>query len=79
MNTVAKTKHINIRTTEQEYRAIQSLANFRGKTISSLIVDALWDQVEDWEDLRAIENYEKCHQDEPTISHDALMKELGLA
>ena len=54
-----KTKNMNIRISEAEYEHIKQFADFNGKTISALILDAIRDLMEYQEDLKDIEEYEK--------------------
>jgi len=56
---LAKTKHMNIRITESEYKKIKQFADFSGKSISALMLDAIWEQMEYQEDLADIAEYEK--------------------
>ncbi|MDR2611203.1 MAG: DUF6290 family protein [Clostridiales Family XIII bacterium] len=54
-----KTKVINIRATENEYEQIQKFAAFQGVPVSSLVLDSVWERIEDWEDIEAIKEYER--------------------
>ena len=54
-----KTKNMNIRVNEGEYNSIKRFADFNGKTISALMLDAIREQIEYWEDLKDIDEYEK--------------------
>jgi uncharacterized protein (DUF1778 family) len=55
----ARKKHLNIRTSEEEYRQLKDFARFQGKTLSSFALDAMWAQIEDWEDTKAVKEYER--------------------
>ena len=57
--TMTKTKNMNIRIAEDDYEAIKQFADFNGKSVSSLMLDAVWEQIEYWEDMKAVEEYEK--------------------
>ena len=56
---LTKTKHMNIRVTENDYEKIKQFADFNGKSISALMLDAIWEQIEYQEDLADIVEYEK--------------------
>ena len=56
---LAKTKNMNIRISTDEYDNIKKFADFNGKTISALMLDAIREQIEYWEDVKDIEEYEK--------------------
>jgi uncharacterized protein (DUF1778 family) len=51
----AKTKMFNIRATEEQYRSIKEFAAFQGKNVSALFLDAVWERIEDFEDVRDAE------------------------
>ena len=55
---MAKTKHMNIRIAESDYEKIKQFADFNGKSISALMLDAVWEQIEYQDDLCDIEEYE---------------------
>jgi len=56
---LAKTKHMNIRVAESDYEKIKQFADFNGKSISALMLDAIWEQIEHQEDLADIAEYER--------------------
>ena len=56
---IPKTKHMNIRIAENDYEKIKQFADFNGKSISALMLDAIWEQIEYQEDLNDIAEYEK--------------------
>jgi len=66
---VTKTKHMNIRVAESEYDKIKQFADFNGKSISALILDAVWEQIEYYEDTKDIEEYEKAKADGTLVTH----------
>jgi hypothetical protein len=75
-----KSKHLNIRTTPAEYDAIKRLAQFRGTSISGLILNLLQEQLDDWEDMKAFKDYEaaKARGEVPLISWEQIQKDAGL-
>ena len=77
---VAKTKHMNIRIAENDYNKIKQFAEFNGKSISALMLDAVWEQMEYQEDLRDIEEYEKEKANGTLITHswEEVRKGAGL-
>jgi uncharacterized protein (DUF1778 family) len=73
-------KHLNIRTSEEEYRQLKDFARFQGKSLSGFALDAMWTQIEDWEDTKAVKEYERDKATgaiEP-ISWVQVQEELGL-
>ena len=56
---MTKTKNMNIRIAENDYQAIKQFADFNGKSISALMLDAVWELMEHQEDLKDFEEYEK--------------------
>ena len=77
---MTKTKNMNIRIAENEYETIKRFADFNGKSISALMLDAIWEQIEYWEDMKAIAEYEREKADGTleTSSWESVKKELGL-
>lgn len=77
---MTKAKNMNIRIAENDYEAIKRFADFNGKSISALMLDAIWEQIEYWEDMRAITEYEqeKANGTLVTSSWESVKKELGL-
>ena len=73
-------KNMNIRITDNEYEAIKQFADFNGKTISALILDTIWEQIEYWEDMKAIAEYEqeKANGTLVTYSLKEVMEKLEL-
>jgi len=66
---VAKSKHMNIRVAENDYKKIKQFADFNGKSISALMLDAVWEQIEYQEDLSDIEEYEKEKESGTLVTH----------
>jgi len=56
---LAKTKHMNIRISENDYNKIKKFADFNGKSISALMLDSVWERMEYQEDLEDILEYER--------------------
>ena len=78
--TSAKTKIINVRTTEDDFLAIQNFARFQGKSVSAFIMDTIWEKIEEWEDLKAIGDYEdaKARDKIEYVSWEQVQKNAGL-
>jgi uncharacterized protein (DUF1778 family) len=73
----SKTRTINIRATDAQYNNIKEFARFRGKSVSALLLDSVWEQIEDWEDVR---DYEVAlRSNEKRYSWDDVQKQAGLA
>ena len=77
---LAKTKNMTIQISEDEYNNIKNFADFNGKTISALMLDAIREQMEYWEDLKDIEEYEeeKANGTLVTYSMQEVKERLGL-
>ena len=56
---MTKTKNMNIRITAGEYETIKQFADFNGKSMSALMLDAVREQIEYWEDMKAVAEYER--------------------
>ena len=56
---MTKTKNMNIKIAADEYETIRQFADFNGKSISALILDSIWEQIEYWEDMKTIAEYEQ--------------------
>lgn len=69
-----KAKNMNIRISEKEYEEIKSFADFQGETISELVLNAIRERMELWEDIRDIE----ARKDEPTSTLAEVKERLGL-
>ena len=71
---------MNIRISKDEYDHIKNFADFSGKTISALMLDAVREQMEYWEDLKDIEEYEqeKANGTLITYSMQETKERLGL-
>ena len=77
---LTKTKNMNIRISEDEYEHIKKFADFHGKTISALILDAVREQIEYWEDLKDIEEYEREKENGTLVTYSMreVKERLGL-
>ena len=77
---MTKTKNMNIRIAESEYETIRQFADFNGKSISALMLDSIWEQIEYWEDMKVIAEYEREKEKGTLITYplEEAMEELGL-
>ena len=77
---LAKTKHMSIRITENDYNKIKQFADFNGKSIPALMLDSVWERMEYQEDLEDILEYERQKADGTleTTSWDDIKKRLSL-
>ncbi|MCL1787835.1 MAG: DUF6290 family protein [Defluviitaleaceae bacterium] len=77
---LAKTRHMNIRVAESDYKKIKQFAEFNGKSVSSLMLDAIWEQMEYQEDVADVEEYEreKANGTLVTRSWADVKKDIGL-
>ena len=77
---LAKKKNMNIRITENDYNTIKRFADFNGKSISALMLDAIWELIENWEDMGAVAEYEqeKANGTLVTSSWESVKQELGI-
>jgi uncharacterized protein (DUF1778 family) len=71
-----KSKTINLRATDAQYESIREFAEFRGITISSLLLNSVWEQIEDWEDIRDYE--EAMSNPGPRVSWAEVQRQAGL-
>lgn len=71
---------IAIRVTDKEKQLMEQFAKFEGKTLSAYIKDLFYEQLEDFEDMQAIKEYEKDLKNGniETYPFDEVVKELGL-
>jgi predicted DNA-binding protein len=77
---VTKTRNLNIRTSADEYSAIKNIATFNGQTMSGFVLNLIHDYMDDLEDIKAIDDYEKAKArgDVEYISWDQVQKDLNL-
>ena len=71
---MAKTINMNIQISEKDYEEIRMFAEHEGESITDLILGAIRDQIELWEDIRDI----KARENEPTSTLEEVMQRLGL-
>jgi len=67
---------MNIRISEKEHAVIKAFADFKGESVSALVLSALRKQIEDWEDIRDAE--EILSRGEAVYSWDDVKKRAGL-
>jgi predicted DNA-binding protein len=67
---------MNISVSEQEYATIKELADIRGESVSALILNAIREQIENWEDIRDAE--EVLSRDEPVYPWKDVKKRAEL-
>lgn len=70
------TAPISLRLPENVNTILDTLAQELHITKSKLIKDAIIERVEDYLDIKTIDNV--ISKNEPTISHEELMRELGI-
>lgn len=69
----------SIRLNEQEEKLFKSYADFHGFSLGEAFKNALLERIEDEYDIALAEQAHKEYMKEPqTISHEDMMKELGL-
>ncbi|MDR1412914.1 MAG: DUF1778 domain-containing protein [Actinomycetes bacterium] len=76
MGTPAKSKNLTIRTHDVEYQKIKEIADFNGQTLSEFVLNSVWARIEDYEDLREIEEW-KNSEDKTRYSLEEATKILG--
>ena len=71
---------MNIKLADNEYETIKQFADFNGKSIPALMLDTIWEQIEYWEDMKAIAEYEREKENGTLITYslEEVMEELGL-
>ncbi len=70
------TSPISLRLPDKMNIILDSLANELHITKSKLIKEAIMERIEDYLDIKSIN--EIVSKNEPTVSHEELMRELGL-
>jgi predicted DNA-binding protein len=80
MAVALKQKIVNFRTTEKAYDCMKEFATFKGQTMSEMVADSVWKQIEDWEDLMSIEEYKKdlAAGKVETVSWEEVKRDAGL-
>ena len=70
---------IAIRVTNKEKELMEQFAKFEGKTLSAYLKELFYEKLEDFEDIKAIEEYENSTEyNEPGIPFEQAMEEIGL-
>ncbi len=70
---------IAIRVTNKEKELMEQFAKFEGKTLSAYLKELFYEKLEDFEDIKAIEEYESSTEyNEPGIPFKQAMEEIGL-
>lgn len=54
-----KSMNMSIEISEPEYRVIKSFADFKGESVSEIVLGAVREQIELWEDFQDIIEYEE--------------------
>lgn len=67
---------LTLRVSSEEKELIEKYAKFEGKSISDYIRNLIYEKIEDMEDQKFIEEYEKNKDTEEFIPFDKVMKEL---
>lgn len=70
-----KNSALNIRISEHEHKRFRAFADFHGETMASLVLKAIRESMEDWEDSQEAE--EIIARNEPTISWSELQRKAG--
>ena len=68
---------LTLRISEREKELIEKYAKFEGKSISEYIRNLFYEKLEDIEDQKFIEEYEKNKGNEEFISHEEFWKSLN--
>lgn len=68
---------LTLRIPEREKELIEKYAKFEGKSISEYIRNLFYEKLEDIEDQKFIEEYEKNKDNEKFILFDEAVKDLG--
>ena len=69
-------KNMVVSVSEQEYVTIKEYADFKGETISALLLNAIREQIENWEDIKDAE--EVLLKDESVFSWTEVKERAGL-
>lgn len=70
---------ISVRLPDAEYKYAEQFAKFDGLSIAEYVRDLIANAIEDYEDLKAIEEYEKDLKNNPEqklYSHEEFWKEV---
>jgi len=72
---------LNFRTTEDDYQTVKNFARMQGKSVSAFVMDAIWEKIEDWEDMQAVREYERgktAGKENKLYSLDDVIREHGI-
>lgn len=69
---------LNIRISKKEKELIEKAAEFEGKTVTSYLKDLVYDDLEDFEDIEAIKEYEKNKSNHKFEPFGEAMKDIGV-
>jgi uncharacterized protein (DUF1778 family) len=67
---------LNVEISEQEYSVIKAFADFEGETMTSFILRAIREKMEEWEDVQDAE--EILARNEPTVSWEDVQRKAGI-
>ena len=67
---------MNIRISSKDYEIIKKFADFHGKNISAFMLDSAFEQIEYWEDMKAIAEYERQKEHIALYSIQEIIAEL---
>lgn len=69
---------INIRVSDNEKKMIEKAAEFSGKTVTAYLKDLAYGDIEDFEDMEAIKEYEANEGNHKFEPFEEAMKDIGL-
>jgi len=77
---MSKTKSINIRIAEEELEEIKAFADFYGESLSEIMLNAVRERMELWDDLKDVNAYQKEKENGTleTVSMEEMEERLGL-
>jgi predicted DNA-binding protein len=70
-----KNSALTIRISESEHKTFKKFADFQGETMASLVLKAIRESMEDWEDAQDAE--EIIARNEPTIPWAEVQRKAG--
>ena len=77
---MTKNRNMIIKVSNSDYEIIKKFADFNGKSISALMLDAVWEQIEYFEDMKSVAEYEQRKADGTLVTYSLkeVCEELGL-
>ncbi len=69
-------ERLNIRVSEKEKKLIAKMAKFKGKSVTEYVKDLICDDLEYFEDIEAIREYEKNKDNAEFIPFEEVAKEI---